>query len=96
MGDFGMHLAAAIEAKGHTRLAFARLAGCPTSLVSEVIRGKRKAPLARLESWSRLLFQTEAERLAFVRAGALAHAPAVIQAWVAELRTGPASPRRRG
>lgn len=95
MADFGTQLAAAITARGLTRFAFARQASCPVSLVSEVIRGRRKPPLARLEAWSRLLLATDAERLAFVRAGALVHAPEVVQCWVAELRATPPPSRRR-
>ncbi len=96
MSDFGTQLAAAIQAKSLTRSAFARAAGSPASLVTEVIRGQRKPPLARLEAWSRILLSSEAERLAFVRAGALVHCPLVIQTWVGELRAAaPAAARKR-
>ena len=97
MADFGTQLAAALQAKGLTRSAFARAAGSPASLVTEVIRGQRKPPLARLDAWSRLLLSSEAERLAFVRAGALAHCPLVVQTWVGELRAAvpTAAPKRR-
>jgi ABC-type uncharacterized transport system fused permease/ATPase subunit len=55
-------------------------------LVSQAVRGTRKPPLARLETWSQLLLTGERERVEFVRLGALLHAPPAVQEWVTELQ----------
>lgn len=78
---------ASLEQAGLGRTAFARLAGCTPSLVTEVIKGVRKPPLDRISRWAELLHPADEEaRLTFVRNAALTHAPQIVQEWIAELK----------
>ena len=82
---FGQDLADAITAAGMTKAQFARAAGCTKSLVTDVVCGRRKVPLAQAERWAAVLHAAVRDRLAFVRAAAVDHCPPVVQEWIREL-----------
>lgn len=86
MLSFGDLLAQALERKRLSQKDFAKFARVPQSVVSAVIRGRRKPPKRRVPGWAAILNLSAPERLAWERAAALSRADPVLVAWLEELQ----------
>jgi transcriptional regulator with XRE-family HTH domain len=68
-----------------TQSAFARQVCVPRSVLSEVIRGRRKPPKTQAVRWMTALEIPASERLTWRRAIALARADPLLAEWIVEL-----------
>lgn len=103
MVPFSRMLEEALRRNSLTQSAFARQVGIPRSVLSEVIRGRRKPPKTQAVRWMTALEIPAGERLSWRRAVVLARADPLLAEWVealeaeiAQLRHDGEGPKRPG
>jgi len=99
--EFGAFLSELLARRGQRQVDFARLVGKAPGVVQFIRIGRRRPPLALLESWADALSLRGDERRRFLELARLEHCPPEIRRLVASLRrkldeteSAPASPRR--
>lgn len=85
MVPFGRLLEQALRRKGLSQNQFARRVAVPRSVISEIVRGRRKPPVRRAVGWMDALDIPANERLSWRRAIALARADPILAVWLDEL-----------
>jgi len=103
MVPFGRLLEDALRRNSLTQSAFARQVGVPRSIISELIRARRKPPKTHALRWMTVLAIPDEERLGWRRAIVLARADPLVGEWIEELeadiarlRHGSKGSKRRG
>ena len=87
MQRFGDLLSATLASQQLTQREFARRAHMPYPNLSEIIAGRRKPPMRRLNRWLEVLAIPADQREAWRRTAALAHAKAEVHELVKDLES---------
>lgn len=83
---FGAYLSELLARRGLRQADFARLVGKAPGVVQFIRVGRRRPPLARLESWADALSLRGEERRRFLELGRLEHCPPEIRRLIVSLR----------